>query len=86
MYMELPEKGNYSRACIGREKEKKAVPWVFQLGFPGRKEWAREGHKRSRQGGSQGTEAEEQPKWLGKEMSQTKEDQGSNNGQMVLLK
>jgi hypothetical protein len=47
--MELPEKGNYSRTWVRREKEKKAVPWAFQLGFPGRREWTREGHKRSSQ-------------------------------------
>lgn len=86
MYTVLPEKGNYSRACIRREKETKAVPWMFQIGFPGGREWATKGHKRSSQGGSQGTKAEEQPKWSVKEMSQIKEDQGSNDGQTVFLK
>lgn len=50
MYMELLEKGNYSRIWVRREEEKKAVPWAFQLRFPGRREGAREGHKRSSQG------------------------------------
>lgn len=61
--MELPEKGNYSRTRVRREEEKEGSALEFQLGFPASREGAREGHKRSSQGGSWGTKAEEQPKW-----------------------
>lgn len=60
--MELPEKGNYSTTWVKREEEKEGSALGFQLGFPARREGAREGHERSNQGGSWGTKAEEQPK------------------------